>query len=241
MLAAGRTKLKEQHDRGSPGIQVCTRLTDLLDEMVAKLYQSALEEAGHAGLGDQVALVPNGGYGRRDVAPYSDVDLMLLTTRRSSRRAAELAKYLSRDICDAGLQLGFSLRTAGEACSWAMKDATIFTSLAESRFLGGNPRLFERFLDRFRQAAHRRWRFLVTALVKSRHEERQQYGETAYLLQPNVKRSRGGLRDVQMVRWIGFTRFGESDLEDLGRAGALTSDDRRRLVRAARIPAQAAQ
>jgi [protein-PII] uridylyltransferase len=231
-LAAGRAKLQEQHDRGSPGIQVCAHLTDLLDEVVLSLYESALEQAGHGELASEVALVPNGGYGRRDVAPYSDVDLMLLSTRAGQDRAAQVARFLTRDICDAGLQLGFNLRTIKEACQWGMKDAKIFTSLAESRFLAGNERLFEKYMERYRAATQRRWRFLVASITKSRKEERQQYGETAYLLQPNVKRSRGGLRDVQMVRWIGFTRYGVSDLEDLGRAGALTAVDRRRLVQA---------
>ena len=78
---------------------------------------------------------------------------MLLTAPAAHDRAAELAKHLTRDICDAGLQLGFSLRTLSEACSLALKDATIFTSLAESRFLCGNQRLFERFMERFRHAA----------------------------------------------------------------------------------------
>ncbi len=231
-LATGRAKLKKQHDRGSPGIQVCAHLADLLDAVVLNLYRAALADVGHQGLEEEIALIPNGGYGRRDVAPYSDVDLMLLTTPAAHGHAAELAKYLTRDICDAGLQLGFSLRTPAEACSLGLKDATIFTSLAESRFLCGNPRFFERFLDRYRHAARRRWRSLIATIVESRRQERRQYGETAYLLEPNIKRTRGGLRDVQMVRWVGFTKFGESDLEKLGRIGALTSVDRRRLLQA---------
>ena len=231
-LAEGREKLKEQHNQGSPGIQVCARLSDMLDEVVLRIYRSALEDTGNADLEGEVALVPNGGYGRRDVAPYSDVDLMLLTKPADHDRAAEVARFLTRDICDAGLQLGFALRTPGEACSLGMKDATIFTSLAESRLLSGNAKLLERFMERYRTATGRRWRSLITTIVASRREERRQYGETAYLLQPNIKRSRGGLRDVQMVRWMGFTKYGESDLEKLRRIGALTSVDRRRLVEA---------
>jgi [protein-PII] uridylyltransferase len=230
-LAGDRAKLKEQHARGTPGIQLCSHLADMLDEVVLHLYQSALPDIGGDSLESEIALVAHGGYGRRDVAPFSDVDLMLLTAPAAHERAAELAKYLTRDICDAGLQLGFSLRTPAEACSMAWKDATIFTSLAESRLLAGSERLFERFLMRFRKSAQRRWRSLVLSIIDSRHEERKQFGDTAYLLQPNIKRSRGGLRDIQIVRWVGFTRFGESELESLYRTGALSRSDFNQLVR----------
>ncbi len=231
-LAQGRAKIREQHDRGSPGIQVCAHLADLLDEIVLGLYRGALTDTHDEPLESEVALVAIGGYGRRDVAPFSDVDLMLLSSTKAHARAAELAKHLSRDICDAGLTLGFSLRTAWEARSLGMKDSTIFTSLAESRFLCGSQRLFERFMDQYRHAARQRWRRLVAAIVASRRQERRQYGETTYLLEPNIKRSRGGLRDVQTIRWVGFTKFGETDLDSLERTGILTNFDRMRVVQA---------
>ena len=102
----------------------------------------------------------------------------------------------------------------------------------ESRFLAGNVRVYERFLERFRRAARRKWRSLVSAVIAARNEERHQYGETAYLLEPNIKRSRGGLRDVQSVRWLGFLRYGEREPEGLRQIGALPPADRRRLVQA---------
>ncbi len=230
-LAAGREKLKKQHQRGSPGLQVCAALTDLVDHVLLDLLETSIEELGDPSVESQIALVAHGGYGRRDVAPYSDVDLMLLTTPDSYERAADVARHLTRYVYDSGLQLGFSLRTPPQACSLAMKDATIFTSLAESRILVGDVQLFRRFIDRFRRQTNRRWRSILTTIAESRRTERRQYGETVYMLEPNVKRSRGGLRDVQMVRWVGFARFGHSELESLFRTGALTRDDRNRLLK----------
>ena len=227
-LAAGRAKLREHHRRGSPGIQLCAQLTDLLDGVILDLYQAALADAGGE-IESEIALVPHGGYGRRDMAPFSDVDLMLLYHPEATARVAAFARSFTQSIYDSGLDLGFSARTPQLACSLAQKDATIFTSLVESRYLVGSVRLYSRFAKRFRRLAQRRGRALMSAIVAARREERQQYGESVYLLRPNVKRSRGSLRDLQLVRWIGFARYGEAGYDNLERAGILTSEDRQTL------------
>lgn len=227
-LAVGREKLRRQHARGSPGIQVCARLTDLLDTVLLDLYHDALQEVG-SGVESLIAMAPYGGYGRRDVAPFSDVDLMLLHKRGAESRIAPFVRRLTQDIVDAGLDLGFSLRTPTQACSLAMSDATIFTSLVECRYLAGSVQLFSGFMRRFRRLAMRRSQALLARVEDSRDAERQQHGDTIYLLKPNVKRSRGGLRDLQMVRWVGFARYGEAEPESLLRAGVLDDEDRRKL------------
>lgn len=232
-LAAGRAELRAQHDRGVPGRQVCAALTDLVDAVVLRLHAEGLADAvapdgGKAGL----ALVPLGGFGRRDIAPFSDVDLMLLAAPGAGERAARLARCLTRDVCDAGLQLGFCLRTPDEACTLALQDPTVLTALVEARFLAGDRQFYERFQERFGRLARRRSRALVSAVIAARNEERHHYGETTYLLQPNLKRSRGGLRDVQSVRWLGFLRYGEREPERLDQIGALPSADGRRLAAA---------
>ena len=162
-LAEERAKIKQQHDGGSPGIQVCARLTDMLDQVVLSLFESALEELPSADqmlLRHEIALVAHGGYGRRDVAPYSDVDLMLLYGPKADRLMAPLAKRLLHDLYDAGLILGQSVRTISEACKLGLKDATIFTSLVESRLLIGSEPLFARFQTKFKAQARRHWRRL---------------------------------------------------------------------------------
>ena len=231
-LKAGREKLKSQHQRGSPGIQVSGYLTDLVDGVVLDVYRTALAEVATPALESQVALVAHGGYGRRDVAPYSDVDLMLLHAADAESEAQAVARRLTQDICDAGLTLGFSLRPLAGACALALSDATIFTSLAESRFLAGSQSLFAKFRERLRRDARRRSRSLMAAIAVARHEERSRYGETVYLLTPNIKRSVGGLRDIQLVRWVGFVRHGEVDPRNLERLGVLTPDDWRELGKA---------
>ncbi len=227
-LAQERAKLKQQHDAGSPGIQVCARLTDVLDRAVLDLYEAALAdlpiEEGDV-LRQEIALVAHGGYGRRDVAPYSDVDLMILHTPRTTERVLPLAKRLLYDLFDSGLMLGQSVRTIADACSLALKDSTILTSLVESRFLAGSEGLFETFQQKFLRAAQRHWRKLVGAIELARADESRQFGETVYLLEPNVKRSPGGLRDIQLLRWVGFARYGQASPESLQLMDVLSKPD----------------
>ncbi|HEY2881873.1 MAG TPA: [protein-PII] uridylyltransferase [Pirellulales bacterium] len=234
-LVEERAKLKQQHEAGSPGIQVCTRLTDMLDRVVLDVYQAALTDptvGDFSKIKDQIALVAHGGFGRRDVAPFSDVDLMILHAPRAAARIEPLAKRLLHDLFDVGLILGQSVRSVSEACKLGLKDATIFTSLVESRLLSGSAALFERFQTRFRRSAQRHWRGLVGAIEASRGEERSQFGETVHLLEPNVKRSPGGLRDMQLLRWVGFARYGQASPDSLQLMGELMKEDEASLRRA---------
>ncbi len=227
-LAEGREKLRVQHEAGSPGVQVCAKLTDLLDDVVLYLFETALADLPKdesEAIRQNVALVPNGGFGRRDVAPFSDVDLMILHTSRFEKQVIPLAKRMMHDVFDTGLILGHAVRTINQACKMAWGDATIFTTLAESRFLVGNSELYQRFAQTFQAQAFRRWRNLFATIDAARAEERQQFGETVYLLEPNVKRSQGGLRDLQLLRWLGFARYHTADPEALCLIGELTRDE----------------
>ena len=231
-LARGREKLKSQHQAGSPGIQVCNLFATLLEDVVLTLYSAALSEldaAARQRIEPQVALVAHSGFGRREMSPYSDLDLMLLHGLASEQQVLPLVRPFSQSLYDLGLDVGFSTRTPQQACQLALQEAMIFTSLVESRFLAGNEELFERFMTRFRRQTKSNWRKLVPLVDAERREERSKYGETVFLLEPNVKRSRGALRDLQLIRWLGFARYGESDPATLARAGHLAPLDRKRL------------
>ena len=149
-----------------------------------------LGQAGSKGLLSDIAIVAYGGYGRRDVAPYSDVDLMILHRPAAAARLLPLAERLVRDVFDVGLVLGHSVRTVRQACRLAVRDAMICTSLVDSRLLAGNPAIFESFMHSFRQRVRWRRGRLLAAIKRSRDEERRRYGETVFLLEPNIKRRR---------------------------------------------------
>lgn len=231
-LRVGRERIARHHRSGLAGAQVSTSLADLIDGIVLSLWESTLDSLDAHDLASDVVLVAHGGFGRRDLAPYSDVDLMAIPKSGSAQRLQPVASQLTRDIVDAGLQLGFTIRGANEACRWAWRDATIFSSLSESRLLAGSFHLYQKYFNSLRRGALRRQHRLIQAVNEARREERHKWGETNYLLNPNVKRSRGGLRDIQLIRWVGFASHGETDLERLVRLGSFPQDDYRR-VRAA--------
>ncbi|QDT02457.1 Bifunctional uridylyltransferase/uridylyl-removing enzyme [Rubripirellula lacrimiformis] len=232
LLSEGREKAFQQHRSGTPGTQVSTLLADLYDDVVLDIWNEAVREyATDPRLGG-LCLIAHGGFGRRDLAPYSDADLMLLTTQSSESLAMKIAGYLTRDLGDSGIQPGLSIRSASEACRLAWVDPIVYSSLAESRLLAGSLQLYKRYFDAFRHGAMRRSKRIIHDIVAARREERTKWGETSYLLRPNVKRSRGALRDIQLIRWIGFARYGETDLDRLLKLGALPEDDYRNVRQA---------
>jgi [protein-PII] uridylyltransferase len=213
-------------------MQVSTLLADLFDDVVLDVWSEAIREhATDERLGG-LSLIAHGGFGRRDLAPYSDADLMLLTTQSSESLATKIAGNLTRDLGDSGIPPGLSIRLPDEACKMSWEDPVIFSSLAESRLLAGSLQLYTKYFYAFRHGAMRRCNRLIRDVVAARREERRKWGETIYLLRPNVKRSRGALRDIQLIRWIGFARYGETDLERLVKLDALPEEDYRQLRQA---------
>src|SRR4051812_35261385 len=121
-LTEGRRQLRAQHDRGLEGVRVCARYTSLVDTAIVRIvdaYLNELPEADAKQLRDRVALVAHGGFGRRQQAPFSDVDLMVLYEGKRDTLIGQLAARLTQDICDVYQNLGHSLRTPAEAIQQA--------------------------------------------------------------------------------------------------------------------------
>jgi len=232
-INAGRQRIREMHDRGLDGLQVCNRLTTLVDGVIGKLFDAApAAEGDAAGARTKLALVALGGYGRRQSAPFSDVDLMLLHSGVEPELLSPLVRRFTNSVFDAGLQLGSSLRSAEEAIALARTDGVICSSLIDNRLIAGSQPLHDHFRELFDRMVRKRSKGVCKSFCDARAEERNQYGESLYLLEPHVKRSRGGLRDIHLLRWIGFAELGESDPERLFMQGAMSKFDHHRLQNA---------
>src|SRR5688500_13748193 len=231
-MDAGRERIREMHQRGLDGLQVCGRLTTLVDGLVSRLFDAAaadVDPSSSAELRTRIALVALGGYGRRHSAPYSDVDLMLLHGGDRSEELAPMVRRFTNAMFDAGFQLGSSLRSADEAVQLARTDGVICSSLIDNRLVAGSQPLHEHFRSVFEKMVRKRSKAVCRSFCEARSEERDSYGESLYLLEPHVKRSRGGLRDLHLLRWIGFAEHGESDPDRLFHAGAMSKFDHHRL------------
>ena len=218
--------IRVQHAAGEDGLSLCRLRTKAVDRSVREIWDAILEELPESDrleVGKRVTVVAHGGYARGEMTPGSDVDLMLLHDKNampegpvrspstgspetvgSSDAFAGVASQLLRDLFDAGLEVGQSVRTVAEATQLAAEDATIFSSLLELRVLAGDAARCHKLVARLRAMAQRSRRKMARMLVAARREEAKKYGETVYLLKPNVKRSVGGIRDIQLARWLSF-------------------------------------
>jgi [protein-PII] uridylyltransferase len=231
-INAGRERIREMHYRGLDPVQVCGRLTSLTDGIVTRLFDAAAAETDPQTperFRGELALVGLGGYGRRQMAPYSDVDLMLLHDMRSVEELTPLVRRFTNAMFDAGFQLGHSLRTPTEAITLARGDAVICSSLIDCRLIGGAQPVFEEFRGQFERMVRRRSKAVCKQFYAARADERRQYGESLFLLEPHVKRSRGGLRDIHLLRWIGYAEHGESDPDRLALRGTMSKFEHHRL------------
>ena len=234
-LSEQRVGIRQLHDRKLSGPQVSAKLATLIDGVVKRLFEGTLEELAADSaekLRGSIAIVGLGSYARRQCAPYSDVDLMILHNIRSNEEIVEQLRPLTQGVFDVGLQLGHSVRTNTEAVQLAREDAIICTSMIDARFLLGNQRLFESFRANFQRMMQRNSKSLCRSFFDARTTERDQYGETVYLLEPHVKRSRGALRDLNLLGWTSFAEHGLSDPDRLHLMGALSKFDYRRLLSA---------
>ncbi|MBW3541300.1 MAG: [protein-PII] uridylyltransferase [Planctomycetes bacterium] len=232
-LAESRERARRLLEGGATGLQTAAALSQAVDAFVVELYRRELARlslADQARVEKQAAIVAIGGTARGDIAPHSDLDLLFVFRPPVRQTFQDLAGRLVRSIWDAGLSLGHSIRTVGETLSLARQDPEVATTLVEPRRLCGAEDLFAELQRRFvRIVVRRRGSSFVADCIRGRRNEQLKHGATSQQLQPDVKRSQGALRDLHLIRWIGFARYGTADLDSLRLQGALSVDDVRRL------------
>ena len=184
----------------------------------------------------RLSIVALGGTGRGEMAPFSDLDLMFLVPERGSPWCEQVIETLLYLLWDLKLRVGQSVRTASELVSAAKNDITIRTALLEARWLWGDEQLHEEAMRRFRkEVVAGSARDYVAAKLAERDERHRRMGDSRYVVEPNVKDGKGGLRDLHTLYWIGQYVFGVERPGELVDKGLFSSAEYRRFERAERF------
>jgi len=202
------------------------------EKLLRSLRQSVdavLTQAWHAaGLPASTALVGVGGYGRGELFPYSDVDLLILLQQAPDRDTTHKLEELVQLLWDLGLEIGHSIRTVDECLSESANDITVQTSLLEARIICGDEDLFATLQRRYDEAMDPQAFFHAKVLeMKQRHAK---YEDTAFSLEPNCKESPGGLRDLQVILWMAKAAGLANSWRTLATSGLITPTEARQLM-----------
>ncbi len=171
-------------------------------------------------------LIALGGYGRKEQCLHSDVDVLLLFKKRVPEEAKELVQEIFYPLWDIGLEVGYGTRSLRECTRLASEDFEVLTSMIDARFLCGISFLYSDLMEGIQdKVLRRRGRALLKWLVETSQKRHAQFGDSAYLLEPNVKEGLGGLRDFHAIRWIAWCKYRVKQVSELVDNGHLARDE----------------
>ena len=204
-LDQGRAAARAKLEAGAGGLETARLLAALTDIVVTALYEFVLHHvlppAGKSG--QPLSLVAIGGYGRGTMAPHSDVDLLFLRGQKADPHGQAVIECLLYALWDLGFKVGHASRTVEECLRYAREDFTIRTSLLEARWLAGDESLANELRRRFRkEVVEGSGADFVAAKLAERDARHQKAGASRYMVEPNVKEGKGGLRDLNTLFWI---------------------------------------
>ena len=211
-LAAAGKQIEGLHRQGASGLSVSRLISEAMDRLLVGLWREVFGEDR-----DGMSLVALGGYGRRELAPHSDLDLLLLRGPRTPEKSvAHLAESFHTLLWDLKLAVGWSVRTPAQCARTAEEDHTVRTALLDCRYLAGDETLYGRLeKGALRDLLSRRADAFIADKARELAARRQKYGESIYLLEPNLKQGEGGLRDLQAALWVAQARFRARGLREL--------------------------
>jgi [protein-PII] uridylyltransferase len=231
VLQEGRERIREIHLAGGGGAEVVQRITAWTDAVLMELFNTARRFAGIEEESVRCALVAIGGYGRGELNPYSDLDVMFLTHKEIDPVSRDLSEHCLYLMWDLNLDVGHSIRTIANCVDLAATDIKGKTSLIESRFLAGHEALYGIFRKESRQKIVRRnaGAYLKTK-ISDVHDRNRKFGNSLYVKEPHVKEGVGGLRDIHTALWIAKVKYGVDSLAELKDKGILSAREERVLL-----------
>jgi [protein-PII] uridylyltransferase len=228
-LGAAYEELRSRHEDGASGQESIRSYAAFMDGVLRLLFGLADADAragGHPRT--PVLLVALGGYGRGELHPSSDIDLMLIHGGEVTPYVRQMAQGILYTLWDLSLRVGHACRSLEDCLALARTDLPSRTSMQAARVLAGDRRLFARLQKTLRQEVYRKdYPEFLRQTLAERDERYRKYGGSVYVQEPNVKESAGGLRDVHTALWLAFTKFGARTLRELEEKGLLSIKERK--------------
>src|SRR6266496_3144858 len=230
-------RLRLKHQAGGGGREICARRAELIDVLLQYVFGAAATAARRNGAGKvPLALVALGGYGRGELNPFSDIDVMLLHhqgRKEISPHLEEMVEQVLYLLWDSGFKVGHSTRSIKEAVAQANQDMRTKTAMLESRFLAGEAELAREFRRQFRSKCVNGYeREYVELRMQDQVARHKKFGDSVYLQEPNLKSGCGGLRDYQNLLWMTYFKEGSLSTNQLVGKDWLSESDQRRIERA---------
>ncbi len=233
--ARGRVKQKVE-DENLSGLAAARALSAIQDTVIRVIHDFAVHHIyplKKKQVGEQITIVATGGYGRGELAPGSDIDLLFLRAAKQTPWGESVIEFVLYMLWDLGLKVGHATRSLAECVRLAKQDITIRTALLEARYLWGNEALYEDLRKKFwNEIADGSGAQFVEAKLAERDERHHHQGESRYLVEPNIKEGKGGLRDLQTLYWIGKYLYRVTDTADLIQHNVFTRDEYRTFQKA---------
>jgi [protein-PII] uridylyltransferase len=225
-----REHVKQQVLAGKlPGQAAARALSAIQDVTIQVIYDFAVKRfhpAQNPTAAEHITIVATGGYGRGEMAPGSDVDLLFVRPTRQSKWGESVIEFVLYMLWDLGLKVGHATRSLPECVRLAKQDNTIRTALLEARYVAGDQKLGEELRKKFwSDIASGSGQDFVEAKLAERDERHHQHGESRYLVEPNIKEGKGGLRDLQTLYWIGKYLYRVYDAADLVQHNVFTKSE----------------
>lgn len=235
-LEAGRAEIERRFaEHPTRGLETAAAHAFLTDQLLRLLWDFTVQRIypnNNPTAAERMTLIAVGGYGRGEMAPHSDIDLGFLTPWKRTGWCEQVIESMLYSLWDMGLKVGHSSRSLDEMVKMAKADVTIRTALLEGRYVWGDTALYDEAARRFRLEVQADTRGFIAQKLAERDQRHKKMGDSRYVVEPNVKEGKGGLRDLHTLFWIGKDAYGVQRAAELVEKGVLTRQEYRRFHRA---------
>jgi [protein-PII] uridylyltransferase len=231
--AAIQARLEKNKSTGAEAVAAHSFLMDQIIRVLFDYATSHVIRRGSPTTGERISIVAIGGYGRGELAPLSDIDLLFLLPYKPTPSTEQLVEFMLYVLWDLGLKVGHAVRSVDENIRQAKADFTIRTTLLEARWVWGDQELAAELIARFKKEIKRGTAAeFVQAKLAERDERHLKVGDSRYRLEPNVKEDKGGLRDLHTLFWIARYLYGVSDVRKLADKAIIDDEAASRFIKA---------